>query len=46
MVSFYFRSTRVIKLDMVLPPFWLFGLLFDETDMCKMVLILGFAFDR
>ena len=27
---------------MVLPPFWLFGLLFDEKDMCKMVFILGF----
>ena len=45
MVSFYFRSNRVIKLDMVLPPFWLFGLFFDETDMCKIVLIQGFAFD-
>ena len=42
---FYFISNRIIKLNMVLPPFWLFGLFFDEKDMCKMVLILGFAFD-
>ena len=44
-VSLYFISNRIIKLNMVLPPFWLFGLLFDEKDMCKMVFILGFAFD-
>ena len=30
-VSLYLRSNCVIKLNMVLPPYWLFGLLFDGT---------------
>ena len=31
MVSLYFRSNCVIKLNTVLPPYWLFSLLFDRT---------------
>ena len=31
MVSLYFRSNCVIKLNAVLPPYWLFSLLFDRT---------------
>ena len=31
MVSLYFRSNCVIKLNTVLPPHWLFSLLFDGT---------------
>ena len=30
-VSLYLRSNCVIKLNTVLPPYWLFGLLFDGT---------------
>ena len=31
MVSLYFRSNCVIKLNTVLPPYWFFSLLFDRT---------------
>ena len=31
MVSLYFRSNCVVKSNTVLPPYWLFSLLFDET---------------
>ena len=31
MVSLYFRSNCVVKSNTVLPPHWLFSLLFDET---------------